>query len=141
MRIQPAKWTGGCTMKANIRPNLDGSVRSEKWRAEAVVKIVHPKTRVGEDIGLADHDPDKEVPYLVFSPRAPMQSRQFITAICLNPDAVPKFEVLEDKKYLGVRMQTHDAVEEMYLNVRAVHSPGTLILIWAAGRPMLTCCI
>ena len=106
----------------------DGAVALKNGRAEAVVKMVYPSATIREDTGLADHNPSKQVPYLVFSPDGPMQSRQFITAICLNPNSVPKFEVLEDQKYLGIRMQTSDAVEELYLDLRAVRSPGTIAL-------------
>ena len=104
----------------------DGGVRLKNGPAEALVKMLYPQATIREDSGLADHDPDKKVPYLVFSPDAPMQSRQFITAICLNPDAVPEFEILENQNYLGVRMQTPDAVEELYLDLRAVRSAGTI---------------
>ena len=104
----------------------DGSVRLKNGLAEAVVKMLYPTATLREDTGLADHDPDKKVPYLVFSPGSPTQSRQFITAICLNPDAVPKFEVLESRNYLGIRMQTAETVEELYLDLRAVHSAGTV---------------
>jgi hypothetical protein len=104
----------------------DGGVRLKNGAAEAVVKMIYPPATLREDTGLADHNPERKVPYLVFSPGAPMQSRRFITAICLNPDAVPKFEVLEDQNYLGVRMQTTDAVEELYLDLRAVRGPGTI---------------
>ncbi|MDE3068351.1 MAG: heparinase II/III-family protein [Verrucomicrobiota bacterium] len=115
-------YDGKCTTDS------DGGVRLKNGSAEAVVKMLYPPTKLREDTGLADHDPDKSVPYLVFSPDAPAQSRQFITAICLNPDAVPKFEVLEQKDCLGVRMRTPDAVEEIYLDLRAVNSPGTINL-------------
>jgi oligo-alginate lyase len=103
-----------------------GGVRLKNGAAEAVVKTLYPATKLRDDTGLADHDPDKKVPYLVFSPDSPAQSRQFITAICLNPDAVPKFEVIKEQNYLGVRMETSDSVEEFYLNLRAVNSPNTI---------------
>lgn len=106
--------------------NADGSVRLNHGAAEAVVKMLHPPATIRQDMGLADHDPDKQAPYLVFSPAAPAQSRQFITAICLNPAAVPKFEVQAEQDYLGIRMQTSDTVEELYLNLRAVRSPNTI---------------
>jgi oligo-alginate lyase len=106
----------------------DGAVRLKNGAAEAVVKMLYPPATLHEDTGLADHDPNKQVSYLVFSPGAPMQSRRFITAICLNPKAVPKFEILEKQNYLGLRIQTPDAVEELYLDLRAVHSPGTIDL-------------
>jgi hypothetical protein len=111
--------------EGKYRTEPDGWVRLENGAAEAAVKMLHPPAKLREDTGLADHDPDKQVPYLVFSPSSPMQSRQFITVICLKPDAEPKFEILEKQNYLGVRMQTRDTLEELYLNLHAVHSPGT----------------
>jgi len=104
----------------------DGGVRVKSRQAEAVVKMLHPPARIHEETGLADNDPKTKVPYLVFSPEAQAQSCQFITAICLNPDAIPKFEVLQEKDHVGVRMQTSDALEEFYLNLRAIENPGTI---------------
>jgi oligo-alginate lyase len=106
--------------------NPDGSVTLKNHAAEAVVKMVYPPATVSEDTGLAAHDPDKKVPYLVFSPGNSMQSRRFITAICLNPRAVPKFELLEEQNSLGIRVQTADAVEEFYLDLRAIQGPTTI---------------
>lgn len=104
----------------------DGSVRLKNGPAEAVVKMLYPSATLSEGTGLAEHDPDWKMPYLIFSPSAPMQSRQFISAICLNPDAVPKFEVRENQGWLGVRVQTPEAVEELYLNLRAIRGPNTI---------------
>ena len=109
-----------------MQPLPDGGVKLKNGTAEAVVKMLYPPTTVHEDTGFADHDPDKQVSYLVFSPDAAAQSCRFMSAICLNPDAVPKFEILEEQNYLGVRMQTAGAVEELYLNLRAIHSPDTI---------------
>ncbi|HEV2327461.1 MAG TPA: heparinase II/III family protein [Verrucomicrobiae bacterium] len=106
--------------------NSDGSVSLKNRRAEALVKMVYPPATIREGTGLADHNPDVEVPYLIFSPDGPAQSGQFITAICLNPNVVPKFEVLERQNYLGIRVQTPDAVEELYLDLRATRSPNTI---------------
>ncbi|MGH7952780.1 MAG: heparinase II/III domain-containing protein, partial [Limisphaerales bacterium] len=103
-----------------------GGVRLKNGPAEAVVKMLYPTAQIHEDMGLANNDPDKKVPYLVFSPDAPTQSSQFITAICLNPNAVPKFEVIQENDYIGVRMRTPDAVEECYLNLRSIATPGTI---------------
>jgi hypothetical protein len=104
----------------------DGSVVLKNHHAKAIVKMLYPPTTIREDKGLVPHDPDTQIPYLVFSPTGPMQSRQFITAICLNPDVVPKFEVLEQQDCLGIRVQTPDAVEELYLDLRAIRTPGTI---------------
>jgi oligo-alginate lyase len=103
----------------------EDGVRLKNGPGEAVVKMLYPPVTLHEAIGYADHDPDKRVTYLTFSPGAPMQSRQFITAICLNPEAMPKFELLQGDDYIGVRMQTRDATEETYLNLRAIRTPGS----------------
>lgn len=103
-----------------------GGIRLKNGDAEAVVKMLHPPTETHEEIGLVDHDPDKKVPYLVFRSGVSTQSQQFLTAICLKTGAVPKFELLEDRDYLGLRVETEDAVEELYLSLRAVSTPGTI---------------
>jgi hypothetical protein len=112
--------------KYTTRP--DGGVLIKNGEAEAVVKMLYPPAQIHEETGLGDHNPDKKVPYLVFSPEAPAQSSQFITAICLNPGAVPTFEVLNGKNYIGVRIQTPGAVEECYLDIRAINTPDTISL-------------
>jgi oligo-alginate lyase len=104
----------------------EGGVRLESGKAEAVVQLLYPPVQMREEKGLADNDPDKEKPYLVFSPDTPARSGQFITAICLNGRAMPKFEILREKDYIGVRLRTADAVEECYLNLRAISTPGTI---------------
>jgi oligo-alginate lyase len=104
----------------------DGGVRLKNGKAEAIVKMLYPPAQIREEAGLADNDPKTKIPYLVFSPDAPAQSCQFITAICLNPNAIPGFEVLQKEDYVGVRMRMSDAVEECYLNLRAIETPGTI---------------
>jgi oligo-alginate lyase len=104
----------------------DSSVTLRNGGAEAVVKVLYPGVKHREEIGLKQHDPDKKVPYLAFYPDVAAQSRQFITAICLNPNSVPKFEVLEDPNYLGLRMEVQGAIEEVYLSRRAIATPGTM---------------
>lgn len=118
----------------------DGGVNLKNGEAEVVVKILHPPTQIREETGLVAHEPDKKTPYLVFSAEAPMQSGQFITAICLNPNAVPEFELLKGENHIGVRMQTADAVEECYLSLLAVNSPNTIRLQiddWSTDAYML----
>lgn len=101
--------------------NADGSVTLKNGPAEAVVKMLYPASNQHhEEIGLADHDPDRKIPYLVFTSDAQDRLRQFITAICLDPAAVPQFEFLQGLNYIGVRVTTKDAVEETYLNLRAI---------------------
>jgi hypothetical protein len=98
-----------------------GAVTLQNGAAKAVVKMLYPANTCREEMGLADHDPDRKVPYLVFAPGDEARSRQFFTAICLNPGAVPEFEVLQGENYIGVRAHTQDAVEETYLNLRAIN--------------------
>lgn len=110
------------------QPRSDGGVLLRKGAAEAVVRMLYPPNQIREQLGLADHHPDKKVPFLIFSPETPAPSRQFISVICLNPQAVPAFEVLEGKDYIGARVRTPDSVEEFYLDLRAINSPGTIDL-------------
>lgn len=104
----------------------DGGVVLKNGTAEALVRMVHPASKLREETGLADHEPDKKVPYLAFAPDAAAQSRQFITAICLSPHAAPTFEVLQEKDYVGVRVRSRETVEELYLDLRAIGSPGSI---------------
>ena len=108
--------------------NSDSSVTLKNGPAEAIVKVLYPAVKHREDIGLKEHDPDKKVPYLAFYPDAQAQLRQFITAICLNSSSVPKFEMLEDPTYLGVRIESQSAIEEFYLSRRAISTPGTMCI-------------
>lgn len=107
-------------------PCPDGGVRLENCEAEVVLKVLYPPVSVREEMGLAAEDPKAKVPYLVFSADAQAQPSQFITAICLNPNVVPQFEVLQGDDYIGVRMRTVDSLEEYYLNLRAINNPGTI---------------
>jgi hypothetical protein len=101
--------------------NPDGGVTLKNGVAEAGVKMLYPPNKHREDSGLADHNPDRTIPYLIFSPEQPTRSQQFFTAICLNPQAMPAFEVLQGQNYVGVRVRTAHCVEETYLNLRAIN--------------------
>lgn len=104
----------------------ESGVHLKNGDAQAVVRMLYPAAAsLREDIGLADHNPDEKVPYLVFTPGAPAQLQQFLTVVCLNPDAVPRFEVVDEKDYLGVRIESPNAHEEFYLSRRAAETPGT----------------
>ena len=103
-----------------------GGVHLKNGAAEAVVRILYPTTKLTEATGLAPGNPDKKIPYLIFSPGDPKQICQFITAVCLNPNAMPEFELLQGDQYIGIRMLTTDTVEEIYLDRRAIRTPGTI---------------
>jgi oligo-alginate lyase len=99
----------------------EGAIRLKNGAAEAVVKMLYPANKYHEEIGLVDHDPDRKIPYLVFMPGDEVRSREFFTAICMDSDDVPQFEVLQGENYVGVRVRTQDAAEETYLNLRAIN--------------------
>lgn len=120
----------------------EGGVTLKNGAAEAVVKMLYPANKHREDIGLADHNPDRKALYLAFYPEEAARSRQFITAICLNPEAMPKFEVLEGENYVGVRVHKQHSVEETYLNLRAINgsihtSSGVQIGDWMTDAYLL----
>ena len=98
----------------------DGSVTLKNGAAAAQVEFLYPAVTHREETGLAVHDPDKKIPYLAFSPVSQARFQQFVVAISLNPDAVPKYEFLHGLNYIGVRATTAQAVDETYLNVRAI---------------------
>lgn len=93
--------------------------------AEALVKMLYPATTLSTGVGLADHNPDKKIPYLVFRPNGQQQIQQFVTAICLNPASTPAFKVQDDPSCLHLQITTHDAVEDLYLSRRAIITPDT----------------
>ena len=103
-----------------------GGVLLKNGAANAAVRVLYPEVKLREETGLADHHPDRKVPYLVFSAEEPDRARQFITAICLNSERLPEFEVLQEQNYLGVRVKTQTEIEEFYLDLRAISGPGSI---------------
>lgn len=110
----------------NYAIDSDSNIRLKNGNAEVVFTMLCPPVRRREETGLADHDVNKKTQYLAFRPREPARSCQFIAAICLNPDAVPEFEVSNDPDSLTLRVQGQDFVEEFHLDQRAINSPGTI---------------
>jgi hypothetical protein len=113
-------YAGECT------EDTTGGVRLSNDAAHALVRVLYPPCQIHEDSGLADHDPDRKVTYLVFHPQAQARLQQFIAVIDLNPETPARCEVVEDPTYAGVRIQTADAVEEFYISRSAVATPGTM---------------
>lgn len=103
----------------------DGRITLKNGAAEAAVKMLYPPADIDTEPGLADHDPTRKIPYLVFRPAGTAQTCQFITAICLNPSAMPIFDLSEDPNFLRLRIQTHNAFEELIVSLRAMSTPGT----------------
>ena len=105
-----------------------GEVRLKNGAAEVLVKMLYPTSTITTDMGLADHNPDKKIPYLVFHPNGQQQMQQFITAICLNPASSPTFNVQDDPNFLRLQITTQDAIEDFYLSRRAIATPGTMCI-------------
>ncbi|MGH9599737.1 MAG: heparinase II/III domain-containing protein [Terracidiphilus sp.] len=114
--------------------NADGSVNLKNGAAAAQVEFLYPAVTHREETGLAVHDPDRKIPYLAFSPATQARFQQFLVAICLNPDAAPKYEFLQGFNYIGVRTTTPQSVDETYLNVRAIEGSIARSSMIAAGE-------
>src|ERR1700727_3172174 len=85
---------------------------------------LYPSVIIPTETGLAEHNPDKKIPYLAFHTDGSQPIRQFITAICLNPAFTPTFTVEENPDFLHLRIAAHDATEDLYLSRRAIEPPG-----------------
>ena len=119
--------------QGEYQPNSAASATLRNGSAQAVVTMLYPPATLHEDFGLADHDPDKKIPYLVFSAAAASESQHFLTAICLKPERAPKMDLLTGENYIGVRVQSEKTVEELYLNLRSVNgstSTGVVMGQW-----------
>ncbi len=114
--------------EGDYKVDSDGAVKLKNGPAEAQVRVLYPSCQHSEKAGLANEDPDKQIPYLSFRPNASGQLSQFITAICLDPAEMPEFEILNDPTYLGVRAESSDGIEETYLSLRAIETPGTMYI-------------
>lgn len=106
-------------------PEGNGTVRLRNAPAEALVKVLYPTMTISTEMGMADHNPDEKIPYLVFHADGPQQIQQFITAICLDPNAAPSFSLQEVPGYLHLQITRSDAIEELYLSRSAIETPGT----------------
>ncbi|MGH9351408.1 MAG: heparinase II/III domain-containing protein [Terriglobia bacterium] len=91
--------------------------------ARAEVHFIYPESlQASEAAGLAEHDPDRKIPYLVFRASQPSRAQKFITAIIPSPPGggdLPVLQPLAGAECLGVRVQTGGAVTDVYLNLRA----------------------
>jgi oligo-alginate lyase len=92
--------------------------------AKVLVKSLYPEqVIITEKTGLKDHDPDTQVPYLALSPPENLSEAKFITAIiplpAANPKSVPKFDLLQGRNMIGVRVTTKDKITDVYYNLRA----------------------
>jgi len=102
----------------------DSSLVVTNGDAQVVVQSLFPEEmQVVEKIGLKDHDPDTEVPYLALTPKEHMRETKFLTAIVPVQDDtnrdMPDIEPLRSENALGVRIRRSDTVTDVWLNLMA----------------------
>lgn len=106
-------YAGDCSIQS------DSTVLLQNAAAKASVSILSPPVTHRQEIGFAEHNPDEKVPYLVFSSESSAMQQYVIAAICLNPSAMPKIDLVESESFLNVRVTSQDYVEECYLNLHS----------------------
>ncbi len=126
--FSPGKMDWLLHYEGNCERFAGGGVLIQNGSARAVVKMLCPSFHLKKKMGLADGDPTKKTPYLSFSHSSSEKTCQFITAICLNPDSMPQFQVYQESNYIGFKMQSGESVEEFYLNLGAIQTPGSVHL-------------
>jgi oligo-alginate lyase len=92
--------------------------------AKVAIHPLFPKNmQVLEKVGLKDHKPDIEVPYLAFAPEGVTREAKFVTAIVPMPEndegRVTHITSLTSENAIGVRIQNEDTITEVWLNLMA----------------------
>jgi hypothetical protein len=89
--------------------------------ARATVRFLHPTGLAAqEEMGMPDHEPNRKVPYLVFSAPTEQKERKFVVAITPQSAAAqPAIEPLAAKNALGLRLRHGNATTDVYLNLQA----------------------
>jgi hypothetical protein len=91
--------------------------------ARADIHFLYPESLdAREEKGLAEHAPDRQVPYLAFRTRQSARVQKFVTAIVLHSPAdgsLPEVQPLSAKDSIGARIETASTVTDVYLNLQA----------------------
>jgi hypothetical protein len=92
--------------------------------AKAEIRFLFPEElTVREEMGHAERQPSRKVPYLVFSPKTPSREEKFLAAILPYAGeggaAVPTIEPLSGPEAMGVRVKQAGEVTDVYLNLNA----------------------
>ncbi|MGH9666068.1 MAG: hypothetical protein ACRD9L_16715, partial [Bryobacteraceae bacterium] len=93
--------------------------------ARARIQFLEPADLEARELqGLAEHDPDRKIPYLAFRTRQPARVQKFITAILPYPaDASQGAATVQSapagENSLGVRIERGSMVTDVYLNLQA----------------------
>jgi hypothetical protein len=69
-------------------------------------------------MGYADHQSNRKVPYLVFSPKTPSREQKFLAAILPHPGE-PAVEPLTGPDAMGIRVKQAGELTDVYLNLNA----------------------
>jgi hypothetical protein len=92
--------------------------------AKVLVQPLFPeKMQAIEKKGLKDHEPDKEVSYLAFSPEGTMREAKFVTAIVPlqagDGSHPPRVEPLKANNAVGARFHGDGTITDVWLNLMA----------------------
>ena len=102
-----------------------GSARAlSNEEAEVTVHSLFPEdAQFFQKMGLKDHDPDTQVPYLAIVPEGSRREAKFITAVIPEPkgtdNSVPRIESLKSENAIGVRIHNAQTVTDVWLNLMA----------------------
>jgi hypothetical protein len=87
--------------------------------ARAEVRFLFPdELTIREELGYADHQSNRKVPYLVFSPKTPSREQKFLAAILPHPGE-PAVEPLTGPDAMGIRVKQAGESTDVYLNLNA----------------------
>jgi hypothetical protein len=94
--------------------------------ATARFALLYPQTKLEVRQGLVQEDPDKKIPYHVFSTATKNRRQRFISAIDLEPSSPTKVEVQAHTEYLEIRMEHGSERHVVYLNLKSIDGSYSL---------------
>lgn len=99
----------------------NGDLRIANGSAQALVRPLFPTgATVTEEIGLADHDPDRQIPYYVIATPEPVREAKFLTAILpVDGGELPQVTPLEGHNMIGARIVRGGKQTDVLFNLRA----------------------
>ena len=92
--------------------------------AKVVVRpLFPPGMQVVEKEGLRDHNPDRKVTYLAFSPEGKMREAKFVVALVpmrkTDVGLMPRDRITTDNNAIGVRIRDDKTITDVWLNLMA----------------------
>jgi hypothetical protein len=100
---------------------VDGSrVSLANGGARAELRFLFPAQLAHrEEMGYADHRPDRQVPYLVFATPSPVREEKFLAAIVPAGAAPPQVEPLTAPLAIGARIRHGGQITDVWMNLQA----------------------